>query len=268
MNLKKISCLFILSTVIMIFSLYSCSPKGSGTEFLDSIVSAQQMSESEEKNNSFSSSADENDPLLLALNEKEAYFEGVYTGDGVIWDFHADGTVEAYNQDGQRAVHRYTLLYPEDQSGNKYIELVFADNPNIYRFQKLTQNGFDMVLTDAQGNDVEIFTFLKSSFFKSYLYRMPYFCETFYESNNVWSFDTDGTVTAYTTSGASYTYTYTMEYEGEGDETTRYLNIVENEGRDNEIFIRLRIASYTVESFSAFKLVDGQETDNVITFAK
>lgn len=264
--LKKFGNLvIILSLTIACVLLFSC--KKNNSEVLDELV--REKMEKNDAYSSFTATSVENDPLLIALENGETFFEGAYTSDNEIWHFMPDGTVNAYDAENNVSSYTYALTYSGGSVENKYIEFYFPDKTKKYRFKKLTANGFDVLYIDEAGDDVSVFTFIKSSFFEALFNSRPFFEETLYQGNSVWNFKEGGILKTYGTNGEVYDYTYNLEYslDDEG-ETVRQLIIAENFGTENEYIVTLKIKSFAAGKFNAVKIENGKESGNAITFAK
>lgn len=266
-TMKKLVNLALILTVSAVCLLCSCQ-KANPTEVLDNLVMEDMLKN--ESYNSFTSSSTADDPLLLALENGEAHFEGVYTAENKVWQFMNDGFVVTYNEDGEKASYTYSLSYSGVNNTNKYIELFFPEEIKKYRFKKLTANGFDMVYIDSAGDNASVFTFLKSSFLDALLNGRPFFTETLYQGNSVWNFRDGGILKTYGANGEVYNYTYNLEYvtNDETDEFERHLIIAENFGQENEYIVDLKVTSFTTGKFNAVKIENGKPVGSAVTFAK
>ena len=251
--------------IIAALFMASCEMGIKTTDTLDALV-AKNAEELLQDENAFIAAGTENDPLSIALNAAEAFFEGVYTADGYIWQFLADGTVNAYDTKGEKFVHKYTLAYTGAENNNKYIDFTFPEGEKRYRFKKITANGFDAMYSNESGNDSSIFTFRKTPIFEALIYSKPYFTQTFYESNSVWNFKDDGTIKTYDINGVIAELAYVVEYKKEDGKVKPYIIITQDIGNDETTTVTLEIASFASDRFSAYTVIDGERSDNVKTF--
>lgn len=211
----------------------------------------------------------EEDALFIALNNADTGFDATYTGDGVIWNFHSDGTVYAYKNLAEVYQHTYTLLYSGEGTVNKYIEFTFPEGVKKYRFKKITADGFDVVKLDDAGNDDNVFTFLKGDFYDALFESRTTFEETFYNNNQIWKFGKDGIVKMYGVDGEIYNYDYYLEYQTNDDsDTDAFLYIIEAKGSENEYVLCLKIIDIHDDRFDTNKVNNGIVESKLITFTK
>lgn len=265
--MKKFKHFIIIPCVLAIcLGLVSCA-NNKKTAFLDQLVLQNNSNIQNNNNNIHIQNELIDDSLSLALSRNENFFEGVYTSDGIIWHFRPDGSIESYDSNGVKYIHSYTLSHSGGDNINKYIEFTFPDGKKKYRFKKLTQNGFEVVHMDDSGNDSSIFAFTKSPFYAALFNSEPYFTETFYESNAVWNFKSDGNVRIYDVNGAILDYTYIIEYTKNGETDEKYMTITNTKDDGTQTSVRLRIVSLASGKFSAVKITNGVDSD-VVTFTK
>ena len=267
-NIKK---LVILACIIAACSLFAaCSSGNEGTDALDSIVAEQILVERQNESEAIQVASTENktDPVTYAMENNEQYFEGIYTADGLIWQFFPDGTVDTYSSSGM--IHRctYSIVYSGGGSVNKNLVIVDGDTEKKYRFKKITNNGFDVVLLDNVGNDGNTSSFIASSFYDAFFNKKPFFNETFYNSGTVWIFTDDGFLKAYDANGNDFTYLYNLDFIENDGVTEKYLLIGQNVGHEHEKITHMKIISYSAGKFSAIKMIDGVEASDTQTFTK
>ena len=266
----------VLMACILVFAALLVSCAGSNindTKFLNELVEQKTIQKELEEQNMADGilTNSESNPIAIALGAGERFFGDVFTSNDIIWHFMSDGAINAYENESK--IHRYTyeLSYQGADFTNKYIELVSEDGSvRKFRFKKIAPIGFDAVHTNSVGNDTGVYTFMRSSFYSALFERQPYFDETFYESNVVWKFKSDGTLKAYDVGGDVYDYVYDLTYSDvqEGVPGT-LLTISANTGIEEGTTVILKIVSFTASQFSCLNVTDGEENaTNVITFTK
>lgn len=263
-----------LCILVLAAFLTACTSGIRETEFLNELVNQNIIQkELNEQNSTYFVSELENEssPLSEALSNGNKYFGDVYTSNGVIWQFLPDGIINAYENETKSYQYTYELSYNGADFANKYIELISDDgSARKFRFKKVTSAGFDIVYINSNGNDADVFTFMKSSFYNALFEKLPYFNETYYESNVVWNFKDDGTLKTYDINGEVYEYIYNLSYTQSEDEVLeRLLTITANAGQENEKSIYLKLVSFTASQFSCLNITENSgDSVSVVTFTK
>lgn len=266
--IKKI---MLLSCAIAVLgSFCACSDKPEETHVLDTIITEKLLGEQAEEAVKVSVPLAEtvSDPVTAALENGDLYFSGIYTADGLIWQFFPDGTVDTYSNSGMIQRRTYSISYSGGDNVNKNLIISNGDNENKYRFKKITNHGFDIVLQDNAGNDGTVSSFICSSFYDALFNKKPFFNETYYNSGTAWIFTDDGFLKAYDAAGNSYTYLYNLDFIENDGILERYLLIGQNVGHEHEKITHMKILSYSAGKFTAIKMENGKEASDIQTFTK
>jgi len=251
-------------------SFYSCVNKPEETSALDNIINEKIISEQQNETVAVSVVPEEKklDPVTSAFENKEQYFSGIYTANGLIWQFFPDGTVDTYSATGMIKRNTYSIVYSGGDDINKNLILTNDKGEQKYRFKKITDHGFDIVLLNDSGNDGDTLSFVVSSFYDSLFNKKPFFNDTYYNSGTTWIFTDDGFLKAYDPNGNDYTYLYNLDFKENNGILERYLLIGQNVGHEHEKITYMKILSFSADKFVAVKMVDGKEASEPQAFTK